>query len=120
LGGGYRLETQTATQIVGRLVDTGEELLENLDYDRYDRWNVGVLRVLDLIFGQPSDPYMSFKFPGGGEAANTREGRVKNSISQKLKVLSTVQDELADGSLRAKLGWANSAEEIEKTLSGIS
>ena len=63
---------------------------------------------------------MSFKFPGGGEAANTREGRVKNSISQKLKVLATVQKELSDNSLRPKLGWANSSEDIEKTLSGIS
>jgi hypothetical protein len=120
LGGGNRLETQTATQIVGRLVDTGEELLENLDYERYDRWNVGALQVLDLIFGQPSEPFMSFKFPGGGEAANSREGRVKNSITQKLKVLSFVQKDLADGSLRPKLGWGNSSEEIEKSLSGIS
>ena len=114
------MDTETATQIVGRLVETAEELLENLDYDRYDRWNEGALVVLDLIFGQPSDPYMSFKFPGGGEAANSREGRVKNSISQKLKVLNTVQEEVADRSLRPKLGWANSSEEIEKALSGIS
>lgn len=114
------METQTASQIVTRLTDIGERLLEELDYDRYDRWNEASLRVLDLIFGQPSDPYMSFKFPGGGEAANSREGRVKNSITQKLKVLSIVQDELGDSSLRPKLGWANSSEEIEAALNGIS
>lgn len=114
------METQTASQIVTRLTDIGEQLLEELDYDRYDRWNEASLRVLDLIFGQPSDPYMSFKFPGGGEAANSREGRVKNSITQKLKVLSIVQDELGDNSLRPKFGWANSSEEIEAALNGIS
>lgn len=114
------METQTATQIVGRLTDIGENLLQELDYDRYDRWNESCLRVLDLIFGQPSEPYMSFKFPGGGEAANSREGRVKNSISQKLKVLKFVQDDLADDSLKPKFGWANSSDEIEKALEEIS
>jgi len=62
---------------------------------------------------------MSFKFPGGGEAANSREGRVKNSLSQKLKVLSSVQDDMAKEVLRPKFGWQNSHEEIEKALSGL-
>lgn len=114
------METQTASQIVDRLTEIGDNLLEDLDYDRYDRWNEASLRILDLIFGQPSDPYMSFKFPGGGEAANSREGRVKNSITQKLKVLHSVQSELSDNSLRPKLGWGNSSEEIEEALNGIS
>lgn len=114
------METQTVSQIVDRLTNVGDNLLENLDYDRYDRWNEASLRVLDLLFGQPSDPYMSFKFPGGGEASNSREGRVKNSITQKLKVFGTVQSELTDGSLRPKLGWANATDEIEEALNGIS
>lgn len=114
------METQTVSQIVDRLTNVGDNLLENLDYDRYDRWNEASLRVLDLLFGQPSEPYMSFKFPGGGEASNSREGRVKNSITQKLKVFGTVQSELTDGSLRPKLGWANATGEIEDALNGIS
>lgn len=114
------MDTETATQIVGKLVDTGENLMKELDYDLYDRWNEGCLVVLDLIFGQPSDPYMSFKFPGGAEAADSREGRVKNAIGQKLKVLAFVQEDMADGSLKPKLGWANSSDEIEKALKQIS
>ena len=98
----------------------GNELLENLDYERYDLWNQGALRVLDLIFGQPSEPYMSFKFPGGGEAANSREGRVKNSITQKLKVLAFVQTDMEDKSLRPKFGWTNSSEEIEKAIQSLN
>lgn len=113
------MDTKTASQKVSKLQAVGEELLQEIDYERYDRWNESALRVLDLIFGQPSDPYMSFKFPGGGEASNSREGRVKNSITQKLKVLSTVQEELESSSLRPKFGWANSAEEIESALSGL-
>lgn len=111
------MDTQTAAEIVGRLEDEGDFLLEQLDYEQYDRWNQAALRVLDLIFGQPSEPYMSFKFPGGGEAANSREGRVKNSISQKLKVLAFVQEDMAGGSLKPKLGWTNLSDEIEKALS---
>lgn len=114
------METQDATQFVEKLVETGENLLVELDYDRYDRWNEGCLNILDLIFGQASEPYMSFKFPGGGEAASTREGRVKNSIGQKLKVLAFVQEDLADDSLKPKLGWSNATDEIEKALSDIS
>jgi hypothetical protein len=114
------LDTEAASEKVGQLQSVGEELLQDLDYERYDQWNVGSLRVLDLIFGQPSDPYMSFKFPGGGDAANSREGRVKNSISQKLKVLSHVQEDLASRDLRPKFGWMNSCEEIDKALSGLS
>ena len=113
------MDTQTASEIVGKLEGIGQALLENLDYDRYDRWNRNSLRILDLIFGQPSEPYMSFKFPGGGEAANSREGRVKNSISQKLKVLSFVQEDMASESLRPKLGWTNSTEDIEKALEAV-
>lgn len=113
------LNTQTAAETVRKLQDVGEELLESLDYDRYDRWNESSLRILDLIFGQPSEPYMSFKFPGGGEASNSREGRVKNSITQKLKVLSFVQDDIADNSLRPKIGWTNSVEEIERAIAEL-
>ena len=113
------METQTASERVRALENVGESLLDQLDYDRYDRWNVVTLRVLDLIFGQPSEPYMSFKFPGGGEAANSREGRVKNSITQKLKVLSGVQEDMTTEALRPKFGWQNSYEEIEKALSGL-
>lgn len=114
------MDTQTASEIVARLEDVGESLLDELDYDRYDRWNESTLRILDLIFGQPSEPYMSFKFPGGGQAANSREGRVKNSIMQKLKVLSHVQDDMDDKSLRPKFGWTNSSEEIEKAIQSLS
>lgn len=103
-------------EIVGKLEEIGQALLSELDYDRYEQWNRSSLKVLDLIFGQPSEPYMSFKFPGGGEASNSREGRVKNSISQKLKVLSFVQQDMADESLRPKLGWLNSSSDIEKAL----
>lgn len=110
------MDTQTAAEIVGQLEKIGQDLMVDLDYDRYDQWNRSSLKVLDLIFGQPSEPYMSFKFPGGGEAANSREGRVKNSISQKLKVLSFVQEDMASESLRPKLGWTNSSGDIEKAL----
>lgn len=113
------MDSQAASETVSKLQQTGEELLSDLDYDRYDRWNECTLHVLDLIFGQPTEPYMSFKFPGGGEAANSREGRVKNSISQKLKVLANVQSDLASEELRPKFGWANYAQEIEDTLSGL-
>jgi hypothetical protein len=113
------LDTQSASDKVSLLEDVGKSLLENLDYERYDRWNKSTLRILDLIFGQPSEPYMSFKFPGGGEAANSREGRVKNSISQKLKVLGHVQEDMISKALRPKFGWLNSVEEIEKALSGL-
>lgn len=113
------MDSETASENVSKLQSVGEELLQELDYARYDRWNEGTLRVLDLIFGQPSEPYMSFKFPGGGEAANSREGRVKNAISQKLKVLGHVQEDLASKALRPKFGWANSSEEIEKALNGL-
>ena len=113
------MDTQTASEIVSRLEGAGQSLLEQLDYDQYDRWNEATLRVLDLIFGQPSEPYMSFKFPGGAQAANSREGRVKNSISQKLKVLGFVQEDMSDGSVKPKLGWTNLSDEIEKALSSI-
>ena len=113
------LDTQTAAGKITKLQNVGESLLQQLDYDLYDKWNSSTLRVLDLIFGQPSEPYMSFKFPGGGEAANSREGRVKNSISQKLKVLQFVQEDMESETLRPKLGWTNSADEIDKALSGL-
>lgn len=113
------LESERAIAIVNRLTKVGERLLAEVDYDLYERWNDGALRVLDLIFGQPSEPYMSFRFPGGGEAADSRESRVKSSISQKLKVLSFVQDDIAEEGLKPKFGWARSDEEIEKELAGL-
>ena len=113
------MDSHTASEKVSALQRIGEELMHELNYERYDLWNESTLRILDLIFGQPSDPYMSFKFPGGGEAANSREGRVKNAITQKLKVLAEVQDELDDNSLRPKFGWGNSADEIEKAITGL-
>ena len=113
------LENEQAIQKVDRLVRVGEKLLVQVDYDLYDKWNDSSLKVLDLIFGQPSEPYMSFRFPGGGEAADSRESRVKNSISQKLKVLSFVQQDIAEEGLKPKLGWMLSDEEIEKELAGL-
>jgi hypothetical protein len=113
------LENERAIAKVDRLVRVGEKLLNQVDYDLYDRWNDGALRVLDLIFGQPSEPYMSFRFPGGGEAADSRESRVKNAISQKLKVLSFVQKDMAEEDLKPKFGWTRSDEEIEKELAGL-
>ena len=113
------LENEQAIQKVDRLVRIGEKLLVQVDYDLYDKWNDSALKVLDLIFGQSSEPYMSFRFPGGGEAADSRESRVKNSISQKLKVLSFVQQDIADEGLKPKLGWMRSSEEIEKELAGL-
>ena len=113
------LENERAISKVDRLVRVGEKLLVDVDYELYDRWNDSALRVLDLIFGQPSEPYMSFRFPGGGEAADSRESRVKNSISQKLKVLSFVQQDIADEGLKPKFGWMRSDEEIEKELAGL-
>lgn len=117
--GGRMLESERAIAIVHRLVEVGEALLSEVDYDLYDCWNDSALRVLDLIFGQPSEPYMSFRFPGGGEAADSRETRVKNSISQKLKVLNFVQKDMAAGELKPKFGWTRSEEEIEKELAGL-
>ena len=89
-------ESEQAIAKVDRLCKLGEKLLGEVDYDLYDRWNDGALKVLDLIFGQSSEPYMSFRFPGGGEAADSRESRVKSAISQKLKVLGFVQQDIAD------------------------
>ncbi len=91
----------------------------DLDYEAYDRWNDGSLKILDFIFGTPSEPYMSFRFPGGGEAATSRESRVKNSISQKLKVLEFVRQDLTDRELKPKFGWTRSQAEIEKELTGL-
>lgn len=113
------MEVDSAIEKVARLHQVGERLLTNLDYEHYDRWNDGSLRVLDFIFGTPSEPYMSFRFPGGGEAANSRESRVKNSINQKLKVLDFVRKDLADRELKPKFGWTRSQDEIEKELSGL-
>jgi len=113
------LDTAAASEKVGKLQNFGENLLVDLDYDLYDRWNAVSLQVLDLIFGQPSDPYMSFKFPGGGEAANSREGRVKNSITQKLKVLDFVQQDMESKELKPKFGWTNSSKEIDEALAGL-
>lgn len=113
------LDHDGAIAKVDRLCKIGERLLNELDYDLYDQWNESALRILDLIFGQSSEPFMSFRFPGGGEAADSRETRVKNSISQKLKVLSFVQKDLADSDLQPKLGWAQSDSEIEKELSRL-
>ncbi len=112
-------ENERAIAKVDRLYRIGEQLLQNVDFDRYDRWNDGALRILDLIFGQSSEPYMSFRFPGGGEAADSRESRVKNSITQKLKVLSFVQQDIADEELKPKFGWTQSDEEIEVELTGL-
>ncbi len=113
------LDQDGAIAKVDRLYKVGENLLNDLDYDLYDQWNESTLRILDLIFGQSSEPFMSFRFPGGGEAADSRETRVKNSISQKLKVLSFVQKDLTDSDLKPKLGWAQSDSEIEKELSRL-
>lgn len=113
------LESERAIEKVGRLAQIGERLLAEIDYDLYERWNDGSLRVLDRIFGQSSEPYMSFRFPGGGEAADSRETRVKNSISQKLKVLKFVQDDLSQEELKPKFGWTQSESDIEKELVGL-
>ena len=113
------MDIEQASEKVERLRLIGERLLENVDFDEYDRWNAGTLRVLDLLFGQSSEPYMSFRFPGGGGSADSRESRVKNAISQKLKILNIVQSDLAGQDLRPKFGWNNSETEIDKTLSGI-
>lgn len=112
-------ENERAIAKVDRLYRLGEQLLQNVDYDHYDRWNDGSLRILDLIFGQSSEPYMSFRFPGGGEAADSRESRVKSSITQKLKVLSFVQKDIADEELKPKFGWTQSDDEIEVELTGL-
>ena len=101
---------------IERLQEVGEDLLSSLDYDLYELWTQGSLKILDLIFGQPSEPYMSFKFPGGGEVSNTREGRVKNTITQKLKVLVLVQEDLSSQELRPKFGWIGSMKEIDRIL----
>lgn len=112
-------ESDRAIDKVDRLYRLGEKLLGDIDFNLYDRWNDGALKVLDLIFGQSSEPYMSFRFPGGGEAADSRESRVKSAISQKLKVLSFVQKDIADEELKPKFGWTQSDEEIEKELAGL-
>lgn len=113
------LESERAIEKVDRLARVGERLLASVDYDLYDRWNDGTLRVLDLIFGQPSEPYMSFRFPGGGEAADSRESRVKSAISQKLKVLNFVQKDMVEEELKPKFGWTRSDQEIERELAGL-
>ncbi len=112
-------ENERAIAKVDRLCRLGEQLLANIDFELYDRWNDGALKVLDLIFGQSSEAYMSFRFPGGGEAADSRESRVKNSISQKLKVLNFVQQDIADEELKPKFGWTQSDDEIEVELAGL-
>lgn len=112
-------ESEQVIKKVDRLYRLGEQLLGNVDFNLYDRWNDGALKVLDLLFGQSSEPYMSFRFPAGGEAADSRESRVKNAISQKLKVLSFVQKDIADEELKPKFGWSQSDDEIEKELSGL-
>lgn len=112
-------ESEQAIAKVDRLCKLGEKLLGEVDYDLYDRWNDGALKVLDLIFGQSSEPYMSFRFPGGGEAADSRESRVKSAISQKLKVLGFVQQDIADEELKPKFGWTQSDPEIEHELTGL-
>lgn len=110
------METETVIGVADRLRSVGERLLAALDYDRYERWNESGLRILDLTFGRSSEPYMSFRFPGGGEAANSRESRVRGAISQKMKVLEFVSQDLKDGSLKPKLGWTNSQDEIDALL----
>jgi hypothetical protein len=117
--GGTMLDSEQAIAKVDRLVRVGEKLLVQVDYDLYDRWNDSALKVLELIFGQPSEPYMSFRFPGGAEAADSRESRVKNAIAQKLKVLGFVQQDMGDESLKPKFGWMRSDAEIEKELAGL-
>ncbi len=110
------MDTESIVAITERLQRVGEQLLETVDYERYDRWNESGLRILDLVFGQSSEPFMRFRFPGGGEAANSRESRVKSSITQKLKVLAFVKEDLQDQSLKPKLGWTSSQEEIDQEL----
>lgn len=114
------MEVQSAIEKVDRLKSVGEKLLQELDYDLYDRWNEGSLKVLDFIFGAASEPYMSFRFPGGGEAATSRESRVRGSIAQKLKVLEFVQQDLADQELKPKFGWTRSKDAIDKELACLS
>ena len=113
------MDIEQASEKVERLRLIGERLLKNVDFDEYERWNAGTLRVFDLLFGQSSEPYMSFRFPGGGGSADSRESRVKNAIGQKLKVLNVVQQDLAGNVLRPKFGWNNSESEIDRALSGI-
>ncbi len=113
------IESERAIEKVDRLARVGEKLLDQVDYDLYDRWNDGALKVLDLIFGQSSEAYMGFRFPGGGEAADSRESRVKSAISQKLKVLSFVQKDMADDELKPKFGWTQADQEIEQELTGL-
>lgn len=113
------LEINNAIDSVDRLVHIGEALLEKIDYDRYDRWNDGVLKVLELIFGQSSEPYMSFRFPGGGGAADSRESRVRNAIVQKIKVLQFVKEDLDQQALKPKFGWYQSNQEISDELAGL-
>lgn len=113
------LDSDSATAKINDLIRIGASLLEKVDYDKYDRWNDGTLTILELIFGQSSEPYMSFRFPAGAEPADSRESRVKNAISQKVKVLNFVHSDLSDHSIKPKLGWTQSEGIIDQAISDL-
>ena len=104
------------TQLLIEAQTLGEKIKVSADVDLYGEWNNLCLKLLRALFGQASEPFLGFRFPGGGAGASSRDERIRNTIDLKLGILRDSQQELESGSLRPDLGWTGNAEEIQSVL----
>ncbi|MCA9792640.1 MAG: hypothetical protein KC910_12625 [Candidatus Eremiobacteraeota bacterium] len=117
-----------AIDLLRQTIQLGEHLLATADEDDYASWNDVVLRTLRVLFGPSSEQFLSFRFPGGGQAGGTSTAetpeerkmeRIRNTITRKLSVLKEVETDLEAGSVDAALGWTHSADTLHESLTQL-
>ncbi|MGE0496079.1 MAG: hypothetical protein AB7S38_43140 [Vulcanimicrobiota bacterium] len=117
-----------AIDLLRQTIQLGENLLATADEDEYSSWNDVVLKTLRVLFGPSSEQFLSFRFPGGGQAGGTSNAetpeerkmeRIRNTITRKLSILKDVESDLESGRVDAALGWSHSADNLRESLTQL-
>lgn len=103
-------------KLLDEACNLGEKVKLSADPELYGAWNEVSLKLLRSLLGQASEHFLSFRFPGGGAAASSRDERIRNTIEVKVNILQEVRQQLANESLTPDLAWAASRDEMKSCL----
>ena len=78
------MQEMKAIDLLRQTIQLGEHLLATADEDDYASWNDVVLRTLRVLFGPSSEQFLSFRFPGGGQAGGTVQNGAHQDIGMNL------------------------------------
>lgn len=109
----------TPLEIINETIAVGNAVHAAADEDAYGLWNDAVLKVLNVLFGQSSEQFLSFRFPSGRQGASSKEERIRNTIASKLEILDDVKQDLEAEKVDANIGWSHSAESLSEALDEV-